>query len=57
MPVLNAIAGEFGWPSSKVLPGVPELDDEKTTLVDVLQEWKTNHYQDLIGGLNSWTIS
>lgn len=46
-PVL--FAGEHGWPSSTVLPVIPETEEEKTTLVDILQAWKTTKYQDLIG--------
>lgn len=42
-------AGEFGWPASVALPVIPETDDEKTSLIDTLQEWKTQKYQDMIG--------
>lgn len=31
------------------LPAIPETDDEKTSLIDTLQEWKTQKYQDMIG--------
>ena len=31
-----------------MLPAIPESDVEKTCLVDVLQDWKTTHYQGLI---------
>ena len=41
-------ADDYGWPTSKVLPAIPESDVEKTCLVDVLQDWKTTHYQELI---------
>lgn len=47
-PKMRWYFGEFGWPTSSVLPTIPETEDEKTTLVDVLQAWKTTKYQDLI---------
>ena len=42
-------AGKHGWPTSTVVPGVPETEEDQATLVDVLQAWKTQHYQDLVG--------
>ncbi|KAK9812072.1 hypothetical protein WJX73_003157 [Symbiochloris irregularis] len=36
------------WPSSKILPDVPQTDDEKTALIDELQDWKTTHYQEIV---------
>ncbi len=44
-------AGRHGWPTSKVLPGVPANEEEQGKLVDTLQEWKSSHYQELIGTL------
>ena len=41
-------AGEYGWPTSSVLGKIPETDEEKTQLVDVLQDWKTHKYQELV---------
>lgn len=39
-----------GWPSSSVLNGrAPENEDEQIELVDILQEWKTNKYKEIIG--------
>ena len=46
-------AGEFGWPTSVALPAIPQTDDEKTSLIDILQEWKTQKYQDMIGKANN----
>lgn len=42
-------AGENGWPTSSVLEGeVPKRDEDKERLVDALQDWKTNKYQEMI---------
>ena len=42
------IAGEFGWPTSSILNRVPETDEEKTQLIDTLQDWKTLKYQEIV---------
>ena len=34
-----------------MLPGVPANEEEQGKLVDTLQEWKSSHYQELIGTL------
>ncbi|CAM9902292.1 unnamed protein product [Laminaria digitata] len=39
--------GENGWPASK-LGGPPETDDEKTLLIDSLQDRKTNIYKEFV---------
>lgn len=41
-------AGEYGWPSSTILPGTPQSNEEKATLIDTLQDWKTSKYQDIV---------
>ena len=41
-------AGEFGWPTSTILQKIPESDEEKTQLIDMLQDWKTLKYQELV---------
>lgn len=41
-------AGENGWPTSSVLGEVPRTDEDKEKLVDALQDWKTNKYQEMI---------
>ena len=43
------ISGELGWPSSTVLTTIPETEEEKTLLIDTLQDWKTAKYQKTIG--------
>ena len=45
----TADADTNSWPSSKILPDVPQTDDEKTALIDELQDWKTTHYQEIVG--------
>lgn len=42
-------AGENGWPSSNFLPHVPSEEGEQTSLIDALQDWKSDKYRDLIG--------
>ena len=42
-------AGENGWPSSNFLPHVPSEEGEQTSLIDTLQDWKSDKYRDLIG--------
>lgn len=40
----------MGWPSSSVLGGRPPQDeDEQGRLIDTLQDWKTEKYQQMIG--------
>ncbi|GIL50217.1 hypothetical protein Vafri_6325 [Volvox africanus] len=39
-----------GWPTSSVLDGrVPANDAEQAQLIDTLQDWKTDKYQQMIG--------
>ena len=45
---MACVAGEFGWPTSSILNRVPETDDEKTQLIDTLQDWKTLKYQEIV---------
>lgn len=40
--------GEHGWPTSTVLPKIPETDEEKVQLIDTLQDWKTDKYQHIV---------
>jgi len=48
-PKMRHYFGKFGWPSSTLQPSAPQGDDEQAKLIDTLQDWKTQHYQDLIG--------
>ena len=45
---MRSLAGEFGWPTSTILQKIPETDDEKTQLIDTLQDWKTLKYQEIV---------
>lgn len=39
-----------GWPTSSVLGGrAPGSEEEQTQLIDTLQDWKTDKYQQMIG--------
>ena len=42
-------AGKNGWPASSLAPEPPVQEDEQAALIDALQDWKTLHYQELIG--------
>lgn len=44
-----AAAGKNGWPTSSLAPEAPQTEDERAALIDALQDWKTLHYQELIG--------
>ena len=43
------VAGKHGWPSSSILDHVPESEDDQSTLIDTLQDWKSLKYQEIIG--------
>ena len=43
--------GQEGWPSSTVVKGVPSKEDDQAALIDVLQDWKSAHYQELVGAM------
>ncbi|KAK9915344.1 hypothetical protein WJX75_007896 [Coccomyxa subellipsoidea] len=47
-PKMRWFFGEYGWPTSTVLPHVPETDEEKALLIDTLQDWKTDKYQEIV---------
>eukprot|EP00904_Undaria_pinnatifida_P009252 jgi/Undpi1/5457/HiC_scaffold_2.g00736.m1 len=46
-PKMRYYFGENGWPQSK-LGGPPQTDDEKTLLIDSLQDRKTNIYKEFV---------
>jgi HAD superfamily hydrolase (TIGR01509 family) len=49
-PKMRWYFNEKGWPTSSILDGkLAETDDEKTLLIDTLQDWKTDKYKDIIG--------
>jgi hypothetical protein len=40
----------MGWPSSSILSGrKPSSEQEEALLIDTLQDWKTDKYQQMIG--------
>lgn len=47
-PKMRYHFGEHGWPSSNFLPHVPSEEGEQTSLIDALQDWKSDKYRDLI---------
>jgi hypothetical protein len=42
-------AGINGWPTSNIAPKAPKTEDEQAALIDALQDWKSAHFQQLIG--------
>ncbi|PSC76200.1 haloacid dehalogenase-like hydrolase domain-containing protein [Micractinium conductrix] len=49
-PKMRHYFGINGWPTSSVLGGAAPADEaQQTQLVDVLQEWKTEKYKEIIG--------
>ncbi|XP_034691378.1 haloacid dehalogenase-like hydrolase domain-containing protein At4g39970 [Vitis riparia] len=39
---------EYGWPSSTVFDTPPEDDGDRAKLIDILQDWKTERYKEII---------
>ncbi|KAG6399760.1 hypothetical protein SASPL_141244 [Salvia splendens] len=39
---------EHGWPTSTISDSVPESDEDRANLVDILQDWKTERYKEII---------
>ncbi|KAL3527630.1 hypothetical protein ACH5RR_012286 [Cinchona calisaya] len=39
---------EYGWPSSTIFKTPPENDKDRETLVDIIQDWKTERYKEII---------
>ncbi|GAY38707.1 hypothetical protein CUMW_038730 [Citrus unshiu] len=39
---------EHGWPSSTILDNPPVTDDDQAKLIDLIQDWKTERYQQII---------
>lgn len=48
-PKMRWYFNKHGWPSSTAKSTPPETDVEREELVDILQAWKTDTYQSLIG--------
>ncbi|KAH9664571.1 Haloacid dehalogenase-like hydrolase domain-containing protein [Citrus sinensis] len=39
---------EHGWPSSTIFENPPVTDDDQAKLIDLIQDWKTERYQQII---------
>lgn len=39
---------EHGWPTSTIFDSSPENDDDRAKLIDILQDWKTERYKEII---------
>ncbi|OEL31677.1 Haloacid dehalogenase-like hydrolase domain-containing protein [Dichanthelium oligosanthes] len=47
-PKMRWYFGENGWPSSKIFQTPPSTDSDKEKLVDIIQDWKTERYKEII---------
>ncbi|CAO2211304.1 unnamed protein product [Urochloa humidicola] len=47
-PKMRWYFGENGWPSSKIFEMPPSTDSDKEKLVDIIQDWKTERYKEII---------
>ncbi|KQJ98739.1 haloacid dehalogenase-like hydrolase domain-containing protein At4g39970 isoform X3 [Brachypodium distachyon] len=47
-PKMRWYFGENGWPSSKLFETPPSSDSDKEKLVDIIQDWKTERYKEII---------
>ncbi|GJP46341.1 hypothetical protein CLOM_g5642 [Closterium sp. NIES-68] len=48
-PKMRWYFNKNGWPHSSFLPAPPTTDADRDLLIDTLQDWKTNKYQQMIG--------
>eukprot|EP00878_Enallax_costatus_P014684 GHUV01015360.1.p1 GENE.GHUV01015360.1~~GHUV01015360.1.p1 ORF type:complete len:309 (+),score=93.91 GHUV01015360.1:313-1239(+) len=49
-PKMRWYFNRFGWPTSSILSGQkPSTEAEQALLIDTLQDWKTDKYQEMIG--------
>ncbi|XP_028776511.1 haloacid dehalogenase-like hydrolase domain-containing protein At4g39970 [Neltuma alba] len=39
---------EHGWPSSTIFETPPSNDDDRAKLIDIIQDWKTERYKEII---------
>ncbi|XP_061344566.1 haloacid dehalogenase-like hydrolase domain-containing protein At4g39970 [Gastrolobium bilobum] len=39
---------EHGWPSSTLFETTPSSDEDRAKLIDIIQDWKTERYKDII---------
>ncbi|CAI5483701.1 unnamed protein product [Closterium sp. Yama58-4] len=56
-PKMRWYFNKNGWPHSSILPAPPTTDADKDVLIDTLQDWKTEKYQQMIGSgqvSNDW---
>ncbi|RCV31590.1 hypothetical protein SETIT_6G190000v2 [Setaria italica] len=47
-PKMRWYFGENGWPSSNIFETPPSTDSDKEKLVDIIQDWKTERYKEII---------
>uniref|UniRef100_A0ACD5ZPB9 Uncharacterized protein n=1 Tax=Avena sativa TaxID=4498 RepID=A0ACD5ZPB9_AVESA len=47
-PKMRWYFGENGWPSSKIFETPPSSDSDREKLVDIIQDWKTERYKEII---------
>ncbi|KAK3123723.1 hypothetical protein QOZ80_8AG0635100 [Eleusine coracana subsp. coracana] len=47
-PKMRWYFGENGWPFSKIFETPPSSDSDKEKLIDIIQDWKTERYKEII---------
>ncbi|XP_010937415.3 haloacid dehalogenase-like hydrolase domain-containing protein At4g39970 [Elaeis guineensis] len=47
-PKMRWYFNENGWPSSPIFETPPSTDSDKERLIDILQDWKTERYKEII---------
>ncbi|XP_024316593.1 haloacid dehalogenase-like hydrolase domain-containing protein At4g39970 isoform X2 [Brachypodium distachyon] len=47
-PKMRWYFGEHGWPSSKIFETQPSSDSDKEQLIDIIQDWKTERFKEII---------
>ncbi|GMY11385.1 haloacid dehalogenase-like hydrolase domain-containing protein At4g39970 [Fagus crenata] len=47
-PKMRWYFGEHGWPSSTIFEKPPGADEDRAKLIDILQDWKTERYKEII---------
>lgn len=40
--------GEYGWPTSRIFETPPDNKEDREKLVDIIQDWKTERYKEII---------
>nr|XP_027073496.1 haloacid dehalogenase-like hydrolase domain-containing protein At4g39970 isoform X1 [Coffea arabica] len=47
-PKMRWYFGEYGWPTSRIFETPPDNKEDREKLVDIIQDWKTERYKEII---------